>query len=93
MPTVSDRRAEADKRRSYHYLADVLRDLELDLRRGLKYSPQIPQDWHAIAQEAPIIAKRKIGNRHADHNIFQRACTARQFKNVDRERRRHKKKI
>ena len=66
MPTVSDRRAEADKRRSYHYLADVLRDLELDLRRGLKYSPQIPQDWHSIAQEAPVIAKRKMTLRIDD---------------------------
>ena len=60
MPAQWELRAEAERRRNYTYLADVLRDLELDLRRGMKHSAAIPQDWREIAREAPIPAKRKL---------------------------------
>lgn len=60
MPTMTERRADAERRRSYHWLADVMRDLELDLRRGLKHSALIPEDWHEIARRAPVPKKRQV---------------------------------
>ena len=36
MPTQTELKHAAERRRNYHYLADVLRDLETDLRRGMK---------------------------------------------------------
>lgn len=74
MPTQTERRAEAERRRHYHWLADVLRDLETDLRRGLKHSPLIPEDWHEIARRAPAPVKRKVTLRlDADVEAFFRA--------------------
>lgn len=60
MPTITELRAEAERRRNYHWLADVMRDLELDLRRGLKHSALIPEDWHEIARRAPAPKKRQV---------------------------------
>ena len=45
---------------AYHHLAQVLRDLEADLRWGLEGSARIPAAWHALAQEAPAPAKVKV---------------------------------
>jgi uncharacterized protein (DUF4415 family) len=74
MPTITERRAEAERRSRYHFLADVLRDLETDLRRGLKHSPLIPEDWHEIATRAPVPAKRKVTLRlDADVEAFFRS--------------------
>jgi uncharacterized protein (DUF4415 family) len=60
MPTRTELNHAAERRRNYHYLADVLRDLETDLRRGMQYSPAIPEDWHEIARRAPVPQKVKL---------------------------------
>jgi len=60
MPAQWELRADAERRRNYTYLADVLRDLELDLRRGMKHSAALPQDWHDLAREAPVPRKCKL---------------------------------
>jgi uncharacterized protein (DUF4415 family) len=60
MPTQTELKHAAERRRNYHYLADVLRDLETDLRRGMQYSPAIPEDWHEIARRAPVPLKEKL---------------------------------
>jgi hypothetical protein len=74
MPTQTERKHAAERRRNYHYLADVLRDLETDLRRGLKHSALIPEDWHEIARRAPIPRKERVTIRlDADVAAFFRA--------------------
>ena len=74
MPTITERKAEAARRQTYHFLADVLRDLETDLRRGLQHSPLIPEDWHTIARRAPVPAKVRVTLRlDADVEAFFRS--------------------
>lgn len=45
---------------AFHQLGQVLRDLESDLRWGLRDSVRIPSGWHEIAQSREVPAKEKI---------------------------------
>lgn len=53
-------RTKLPAKAAYHQLAQVLRDLETDLRWGLEGSARIPAAWHDLAQEAPAPAKAKL---------------------------------
>lgn len=61
-------------RRNYHYLAETLRGLEVDLRWGLEGSDRIPAEWAEIAREPPSVKKTQVSMRlDADVVAFFRA--------------------
>lgn len=62
MPTVTETRQRA----AFHHLAGVMRELEADLRWGLRDSERIPRDWHRIAAEDQVPCKTKVTLRLDD---------------------------
>ena len=62
-------------RTNYHYLAESLRGLEVDLRWGLENSDRVPAAWAEIAQEPAVPVKMKLTLRlDADVVKFFRAA-------------------
>ena len=59
LPTHTELRHAAE-RRSDHDLADLLRGLQTDLRRGMAHSAAIPEHWHEIARRAPVPGQEKL---------------------------------
>jgi len=60
MPTPTkpaQTRAARDRATAYHALARTLRELEADLRWGLKGSLRIPEGWRTLAR-APAVPKK-----------------------------------
>ena len=55
----------AAARLHYHHLANTLRGLEEDLRRGLEGSDRIPEAWHGSALATALPFKQQITRRVA----------------------------
>ena len=53
-------KAQLSRRAHYHYLANVVTDLDSHIRHGLTGSRFIPAEWTAIAQKRPEPGKTKI---------------------------------
>ncbi len=63
-------RARQAEAAAYHHLAETLRDLEADLRRGLERSTRIPEIWTEIAQ-APVQPKKVPVTLRLDEDVLR----------------------
>lgn len=53
-------KAQLSQRAHYHYLANVVTDLDSEIRHGLRGSKFIPAEWTTIAQRRPDAHKVKV---------------------------------